>query len=83
MHDRGTAAVPGAYRRARQRAAAQDGFTLAELLVVMAILGVVLAGLTALITAGLKTQTDQTNRATAQQDARLALDQLRHEVHCG
>jgi prepilin-type N-terminal cleavage/methylation domain-containing protein len=83
MHDRATAAAPGSCARAWRRAARQDGFTLAELLVVLAILGVVLAGLTVLITAGLKTQTDQTNRATAQQDARLALDQLRHEVHCG
>ena len=83
MRDRATAAAPGVCRRAWRRAAAQDGFTLGELLVVLAILGVVLAGLTVLLTSGMKTQTDQTNRADAQQDARLALDQLRREVHCG
>jgi prepilin-type N-terminal cleavage/methylation domain-containing protein len=82
MRDRAIAVAPRVYKRARQRAATQDGFTLAELLVVLAILGVILAGLTALFTGGLKTQTDQTNRTQAQQDARLALDKLRREIHC-
>ena len=64
------------------RSRAQDGFTLAEMLVVLAILGIVLAGLTQLFTSALKSQTDQTNRTQAQQDARLALDKLRREIHC-
>lgn len=82
MHDRATAAARDVSRRAWQRAARHDGFTLAELLVVLAILGTVLAGLTALFTAGIKTQTDQTNRTQAQQDARLGLDKLRREIRC-
>jgi prepilin-type N-terminal cleavage/methylation domain-containing protein len=69
--------------RARRAVEAQDGFTLAEMLVVLAILGIVLAGLTQLFTGALFAQRDQTNRTRAQQDARLALDQLRRELHCG
>jgi type II secretory pathway pseudopilin PulG len=52
------------------------------MLVVLAILGIVLAGLTALFVGATHTQTDQTNRGQAQQDARLALDKLRREIHC-
>jgi prepilin-type N-terminal cleavage/methylation domain-containing protein len=83
MHARTTAAARDARRRGWRRAAEEDGFTLAEMLVVLAILGTVLAGLTGLFTAAMKTQTDQTNRANAQQDARVALDQLRRELRCG
>src|SRR6059058_1996040 len=86
MRGRATAgarlALVCARRRARLVAQAQDGFTLAEMLIVLAILGVVLAGLGALFTSGLKAQTDQTNRAQAQQDGRLALDKLRREIRC-
>jgi prepilin-type N-terminal cleavage/methylation domain-containing protein len=82
MRERTTAAAGDAHRRVWRRAAAQDGFTLAEMLVVLAILGTVLAGLTVLFTAAMKTHTDQTNRANAQQDARVALDKLRRELHC-
>ena len=48
----------------------------------MAIIGVVLAGTTQLFMSAMKSQNDQTNRVQAQQDARLALDQLRREIHC-
>jgi prepilin-type N-terminal cleavage/methylation domain-containing protein len=64
-------------------AAAQDGFTLPELLVVLAILGIVLLGLTQLFVGAGKSQTHQTRRVNAQQDARLALEKLRRELHCG
>jgi prepilin-type N-terminal cleavage/methylation domain-containing protein len=66
----------------RGRANAEDGFTLVEMLVVMAILGTVLAGLTVLLTGAINSQNDQSNRAEAQQDARLGLDRLRREVRC-
>jgi prepilin-type N-terminal cleavage/methylation domain-containing protein len=86
MRERATAgagaALVRARRHARRAAERQDGFTLAEMLVVLAILGLVLAGLTALFTSGLKAQTDQTNRTQAQQDGRLALDKLRREIRC-
>jgi prepilin-type N-terminal cleavage/methylation domain-containing protein len=67
----------------RRVAEAQDGFTLPELLVVLAIVGIILAGITQLFTSALKSETDQTKRVNAQQDARVALDQLRRELHCG
>jgi prepilin-type N-terminal cleavage/methylation domain-containing protein len=63
--------------------AGDAGFTLTEMLVVMAILGVILAGLTQLLVSALHSQTDQTVRAQGQQDARLALAKLRREIHCG
>jgi prepilin-type N-terminal cleavage/methylation domain-containing protein len=68
--------------RVRTAGAAQDGFTLVEMLVVLTILGIVLAGLTVLFTGALTSQTDQTNRAEVQQDARLGLDRLRREIRC-
>jgi type II secretory pathway pseudopilin PulG len=52
------------------------------MLVVLAILGIVLAGLTALFEGASRAQSDQTYRGQAQQDARLALDKLRREIHC-
>ena len=66
----------------RRVAAEQDGFTLVEMLVVLAIVGVILAGITQLLTSALKSQNDQTNRTQAQQDARLGLDKLRREIRC-
>jgi prepilin-type N-terminal cleavage/methylation domain-containing protein len=67
----------------RHACSAEDGFTLPELLVVLLIIGVVLAGLTQLFTSAVRSETDQTRRVDAQQDARIALDRLRREIHCG
>lgn len=61
----------------------EAGFTLIEMLVVLLILGIILAGLTQLLVAGLNTEADQTKRAKSQLEARLALDKLRRELHCG
>ena len=55
---------------------------MAEMLVVLAILGTVVAALAPLFTSALGSQKDQTNRSKAQQDARVALDRLRREIHC-
>jgi prepilin-type N-terminal cleavage/methylation domain-containing protein len=67
----------------RRTCRAQDGFTLPEVLVVLVIIGVILAGLTQMFTAAVKSQTDQTKRVEAQQDVRVALERLRREIHCG
>ena len=48
----------------------------------LAIIGVVLAGITQLFMSAMKSQNDQTNRTQAQQDARLGLDKLRREIRC-
>src|SRR5262245_57938852 len=66
----------------RERAHAEDGFTLVEMLVVLAILGTVLGGLTVLLTGAINSQSDQSNRAEAQQGARLGLDRMRREIRC-
>lgn len=61
--------------------AGEGGYTLAELVVVMAILGVVVGGIVLVFARGINADADQTRRFHAQQDARLALDKLRREIH--
>jgi prepilin-type N-terminal cleavage/methylation domain-containing protein len=69
--------------RLRGALAKQGGFTLVELVVVMAILLIVLAPLTASFASGMIAQVDQTNRFDAQENARQALDRMRKDIHCG
>jgi prepilin-type N-terminal cleavage/methylation domain-containing protein len=68
---------------ARRRLGAEDGYSLTEMLVVLAILGIVLGALTQLFVSGSTAQVDMTRRFEAQQNMRLALDKLRREIHCG
>lgn len=68
--------------RLRDRIRAEDGYSLVELLIVLAILGIVVGGLTQLFTSGANSEIDQNNRVQAQQQARVALDRLRREAHC-
>jgi prepilin-type N-terminal cleavage/methylation domain-containing protein len=86
MRERAMAGARVAQRRARLHvrrvAEAQDGFTLTEMLVVLAIAGIVLAGITQLFMSAVWSQKDQTNRTQAQQEARLGLDKLRREIRC-
>jgi prepilin-type N-terminal cleavage/methylation domain-containing protein len=60
----------------------RDGYTLTELLVVMAIFMTVVTALTSLFTSGAKAELDLNRRFEAQHNARLALDKLRRELHC-
>ena len=60
----------------------QRGYALTELLTVLAILTIVLGGLTALFVSATRAEVDMRKRFEAQQDARLAMDALRREVHC-
>lgn len=69
-------------RRIRGRAAREGGYTVPELLSVMAILGTVLGGLTTLFVQASNAELDMNRRFHAQIEARLALDKLRREVHC-
>jgi len=48
----------------------------------MTVLGIVLTGLTGLFASAWKAEMDMNYRFRAQQEARLALDRLRREVHC-
>jgi MSHA pilin protein MshA len=66
----------------RLRAGGQAGYTLVELVTVMAILGLVLAGLTTMFQAGIRAEVRASREFQAQQNARRALDRLRRELHC-
>jgi len=68
--------------RLRGRLADSGGYTLSEMIVVLAILGIVVGSLTLLFVSASNAQQDMSNRFQAQQSARLALDKLRRELHC-
>ena len=60
----------------------QDGYTLIELLGVLVIFIIVVTALTTLFVSGSKAELDANNRFQSQQNARVALDRLRRELHC-
>jgi prepilin-type N-terminal cleavage/methylation domain-containing protein len=60
----------------------QRAYALTELLTVLAILSIVLGGLTALFVSATTAEVEMQKRFEAQQEARLAMDALRREVHC-
>ena len=60
----------------------EHGYSLIELLVTMVILGVVLSGLTTVFISGSSATVSLDLRAQGQQNARLALDRLRVDIHC-
>ena len=66
----------------RRRVADERGYTLVELLTALLILSIVLTALTSLFVSASNAQVDMNNRFRAQQEARLALDKLRRDVHC-
>jgi prepilin-type N-terminal cleavage/methylation domain-containing protein len=69
-------------RNLRRRGADERAFTLTEMLVVLLILGTVLAALIGAFVSTLRTEVNQNQRFEAQQNARVALDKLRQDVHC-
>jgi prepilin-type N-terminal cleavage/methylation domain-containing protein len=70
--------ISGLVRRLGRR----DGYTLVELIVVLSIFLFVVTALTRLFTSGAKAELDMNRRFQAQQEARLALDRMRRELHC-
>jgi type II secretory pathway pseudopilin PulG len=52
------------------------------MLTVMSIMGVVMTGLTTLFVQGSNAEVDMNRRFQGQQEARVALDKLRREIHC-
>jgi prepilin-type N-terminal cleavage/methylation domain-containing protein len=67
---------------ARRRLAAEHGYSLSEMLVVLVIITIVVSSLVALFVSSSNAQVDMTRRFEAQQEMRLALDKLRREIHC-
>jgi prepilin-type N-terminal cleavage/methylation domain-containing protein len=65
-----------------QRLRGEEGHTLTELITAMAILSVVLGGLATMFHAGVRAEVKASREVQAQQNARLALDRLRQELHC-
>ena len=61
----------------------EGGYSLVELIIVMAILTIVLGAIVALFTSGINADASQNRRFQAQQDVRLAMDKLRRELHAG
>ena len=66
----------------RRRLAAEGGYTLIELLIVIAILGFIMAGIANLRVSGSRAQSDTSARVAAQGSARIALDRLEFEARC-
>jgi prepilin-type N-terminal cleavage/methylation domain-containing protein len=62
-------------------ATSEAGFTVVEMVIVMAILGVVLGGLMTLFVQGSNAETDLNFRFQAQQQARNAIDAVRRDGH--
>jgi prepilin-type N-terminal cleavage/methylation domain-containing protein len=60
----------------------EDGYSLVEMVIVMAILGVVLAGITTVFVSGSTAEAHLNSRFQAQQRVRAALDRIRSDVHC-
>jgi prepilin-type N-terminal cleavage/methylation domain-containing protein len=69
-------------KRIARRLRSRSGYTLIELIVVLSLFLIVTTALISLFTAGAKAEVDLNRRFQAQQNARLALDRLRRELHC-
>jgi prepilin-type N-terminal cleavage/methylation domain-containing protein len=69
-------------RRVHARLAAEGGFTLPELLIVVAILLIVVTSLSSVLVSATHTELDASLRFQAQAQARAGLDQFRREIHC-
>lgn len=66
----------------RRLLACERGYTLIELLQVTIILGVIMGALTTLFVQASNAELDMNRRFQAQQEARVAVDRMRREIHC-
>ena len=69
-------------QRLRRRLADQAGYTMMELLIVLAILGTITGAITTLFIQASNAEFDMNRRFQAQQNARVAIDRMRREIHC-
>ena len=65
-----------------RRLRGETGFSLIEMITVMAIMSVVFAGITTAFVSASKAQNEQDRRFRAQLNTRLALDKIRKDLHC-
>lgn len=65
----------------RPALASQAGFTLIEMVITMAIMSIILGGLTTMFVQGNNSETDLSDRFQAQQQVRLAISALRADGH--
>jgi prepilin-type N-terminal cleavage/methylation domain-containing protein len=70
-------------RRLLRRLQRERGYSLIEMLIVLSIMGIVMGSLTTVFVSASNAELDMNNRFQAQLGARLALDKMRREVHCG
>lgn len=66
----------------RRLTASERGYSLVELLIVMMTLGAVLAGLTLVFMRAYNAELAMNRQFQAQQEARVAVDRMRREIHC-
>jgi prepilin-type N-terminal cleavage/methylation domain-containing protein len=69
-------------RKLRRTIASDSGYSLIELLQVMVILSVIVGALTTLFVRASNAELDMNRRFQAQQQARVAVDRMRREIHC-
>jgi prepilin-type N-terminal cleavage/methylation domain-containing protein len=74
--------MSGTLQRLRRLAACERGYTLIELLQVTVILTVVMAAITVLFVQATNAEVEMSRRFQAQQEARVAVDRMRREIHC-
>jgi type II secretory pathway pseudopilin PulG len=60
----------------------ESGYTMIELLQVTVMLGVILGGITTLMIHAMNSELEMNRRFQAQQEARVAVDRMRREIHC-
>jgi prepilin-type N-terminal cleavage/methylation domain-containing protein len=68
--------------RLRRLLGRQSGYSLVELITVMAILGTILGGLTTAFVQGSAAELHANRRVQAQLEATAAFDRLRRDIHC-
>jgi type II secretory pathway pseudopilin PulG len=68
--------------RIRTRLAGECGYSLVELVTVVAVLGLVMGSLTTVFVSASNGELGMNRRFQAQQNARVAMDKLRQEIHC-